>query len=209
MDRQGAAPGGGGQADPPGVQADPGGQEAVAAPEVDAARAEIGTALVPGGDHHGVARTLRILLRHDEGGAGGRWCAGEDPHGLAVSHGAGKAAAGRALADHGQGDGRSVVQARRRDRIAVHGRRIEGRLVPAGGQGFGQGPAQGLRAGGDRFRRQGGDGGQHGRPGRLHRHQADRAHAPPGVQSPDLPPVLDRSRTPSMTMPFSAAFSMS
>ena len=36
-----------------------------------------------------------------------------------------------------------------------------------------------------------------------------RAHVTGSTQSPDFPPVFETNRTPSMTMPFSAAFSMS
>ena len=87
-------------------------------------------------------------------------------------------------------------------RVTVHGRGPERRLVAIGGDVFSKDPANGLGEG-DGFSRQRRDLRQHPRAGVV---EWEEFHA---AQSPLFPPVLETRRTPSMTIPFSAAFSMS
>ena len=86
---------------------------------------------------------------------------------------------------------------------AVHGGSVEGRLGTSGLDIFPEDPAHGLGEL-DAFETQGAQRRQHRAAGGLDRNQCHGAR-----QSPDAPPLFSTKRTASITIPRSAAFSMS
>jgi len=193
--------GGGGEPHVAGGEAPACLQQDVALCEVEAAPAHpaAGRDGIGGGDP--ARRGPRILLQQDAVRALGDVGAGEDAHRLAGAERARIGLAGGGLAHHAQG--LAGIGLGGAHGIAVHGREIGGRLGHAGLDGGGQYPAPGL---GQRHRLggHGGDAGQDARLGLGHGN-----HGAGSVKLPDLPPSLCTTRSASMRMPRSTAFTMS
>ena len=175
-------------------------QQHLALAKVEPRRADEGARLHRGRDRDRVALRLRVLLDDDRVGAGRHRRAGEDAHRLARPEGEAGAASGDALA----GDAQAARRVLAAHRPAVHGGSRKGRLRAERGE-----------VGGERATGALGERDLLGRNGARHRGEdagerlRDRQEAHGASQSPERPPLLRRSRTPSMRMPRSAALTMS
>ena len=183
-----------------------GGQQRVAQPEIEPGAADVtfgGLAFAV--EAQGVAVARGVLLQQHRVRAVRHQRTGRDPHRLARPDHAGERMPGRALADQPPRPGFAEAQ-----RVAVHRREIGRGLGPPGEERFGEAPPEriGHRHG---FCGERGDACQQPRLriGELERggHFAQRSSA--ARHSPDLPPLLASSRTPSITMPLSSALAMS
>ena len=188
----------GAQGQPPGIEPKPGSQEPVAGPEVSASKPDI-VADGGGGDLDPLAVPPGVFLDHHRVRALGQGRAREDPDRLARREAPLEPMPRRAFADDGE-PARGIGGA---DRPSVHGGIGEGRLVTDRVDILGKHPAEDL-AERQVHPLQGADFRQHGRTGGLDSHQL---HG--WTQSPERPPDFEHTRTSSMTMPRSAALSMS
>ena len=188
----------GAEGQPPGVEPKSGSQEPVASPEVAAGMPDI-VADDGGGDLDPIAVPSGVFLDDHRVRALWQGRAREDPDRLARRKVALEPMTRSALAD----DDKPTRGIGGADRPPVHGGIGKGRLVTDRADILCEYPAEGL-AERQVHRLQGADLRQHGRTGGLDRHQL---HG--WAQSPERPPDLDRRRTSSMTMPRSAALSMS
>jgi hypothetical protein len=175
--------------------------QAVAFSEIHACGADIGPGGGGLGDLDGVTLAPGVFLDQDGVGAVGHRGAGKDADRLALADGAAMAAAGRRLTGDGEpGAGEGVRGA---DRVAVHGRGGEGRLVAGGERVGGQNPAGGvgqrdfLGAGGIDQSEDAGEG-----VGDWEQHYS-------ASNAPDLPPALWVTRMSVIRMARSTALHMS
>src|SRR5690606_18554299 len=145
-----------------------------------------------------IAVRFRPFLNDHGIGADRQRRPGEDAHALARLHHPGEAGAGLRGAGKFQGATRCYIG--RANGVAVHGARIEGRLVVPGDQRFGENPP--MRPGQwHGFRCWSRDLGEDAVQGLV-----DRNHR---LKSPDLPPLFSSNWTWLMVMPRSMDLAMS
>ena len=159
----------------------------------------------------GFRKPFHVLLHDNRVGASRKRGPREDANGLAGADHAGKAVAGGGLSDDLQ-VAWDLPDVGMTNRIAVHRGSREGWLGPLRREGARKHPTPGFPQGHHADVVQRRDAGQEAIErslNRQQRHQPASLVALSRCQSPDLPPVLDRSLMPVISMPLSAALAMS
>ena len=190
-----------GQGDTPRVEAVAGRQQLFPVLEIAPARANMSRRARHGAYAHLIAASLCVFLDDHPVCSGGQGGARRNPRGLSGPQRAFQSMSRGAFPNDSQC--RALCDIDRPDCPTIHGRRCEGRLVTIRCHGLGE-PATVCGVERNGFSRQCDDGSQHTEAGLIHRGQAhDR------IQSPDAPPDLVHSITPSIVISRSTALSMS